>query len=375
MSSSSTTWQRVRLVFLSLLFMVGVGIMAYPFVSNAIYQRRADKELELLMETVDEGDHDAYVAERADALDYNAELVGQTVPDVFAIREGTTDEEYEGFLNVMGDQMMGSIEIPVIDVNLPIYHYSTEETLLKGCGHIFGSSLPVGGESTHAVITAHRGLPAAKLFTDLDQLQEGDRFYLHVLDQTLAYEVDNIEVVAPTETRSLAIQIGEDLVTLVTCTPYGVNTDRLLVRGHRVEYVEAEEDAPVARHPSQFGRAALQIGLVLVGVAAALALRALLRRRSDKGDDQGTSDAPVAQASPRLLDLPDLSATPGVSSVPDAQATTLLDDLPDLGDTTNVITTGRKGGHFRTSADDVPIVPDSPDVPEPPRRGRHFRGQ
>ena len=277
MGDNTTIRQRLRLVILCILFVAGIGTMLYPFVSNFIYQMRFDREIEELSQAVAAGDPEDFEAEFQTAAEYNAQLVGQTVPDVFAIREGTVDSEYESYLNVLGNQMMGSIEIPIIDVELPIYHYSTEETLLKGCGHIFGSSLPVGGESTHAVITAHRGLPAAKLFTDLDQLQEGDRFYLHVLDRTLAYEVESVEVVEPTETRSLAIQSGEDLVTLVTCTPYGVNTDRLLVHGHRVAYEEAEETTDVAKHPTQFGRIALQIEVVVVAAAAALGLRALVR--------------------------------------------------------------------------------------------------
>ena len=154
------------MVALVTLFLVGVGVMLYPFVSNAIYQHRANASLADLTLAVSEGDPHAYDVEIERAAEYNKVLVGQTVPDVFAIREGTTDPEYESFLNVRGDQVMGSVEIPVIAVRLPIYHYSTEESLAKGCGHIFGSSLPVGGASTHAVITAHRGLPAAKLFTD-----------------------------------------------------------------------------------------------------------------------------------------------------------------------------------------------------------------
>ena len=281
-----------RVIALSLLFLAGVAFAAYPFINNFMYQMRADDQLDELSSAVSAGDADAYAAEIARAQEYNKILVGQTVPDVFAIREGTTDAEYEGFLNVRKNLIMGSIDIPVIKVHLPIYHYSTEESLLKGCGHIFGSSLPVGGESSHAVITAHRGLPAAKLFTDLDQLVLGDKFYITVLDQTMAYEVDNIEVVAPTETRSLAIQRGEDLVTLVTCTPYGVNTDRLLVHGHRVSYEEAEEQAPVIKHSSQFGRAMLQIGCVVLGVVAALALHALLRRRS-RNREEDLAQQPV----------------------------------------------------------------------------------
>ena len=279
--------RRARIVALVLAFLAGVGIMAYPFVSNFMYQRKADARLEELQAAVAKGDSAEYLAQIVAAQSYNQILVGQTVPDVFAIREGTTDETYESFLNVMGNQIMGEVDIPVIKVHLPIYHYSTEESLLKGCGHIFGSSLPVGGESSHAVLTAHRGLPAAKLFTDLDQLVLGDRFYVKVLDQTLAYEVENIEVVAPTETRSLAIQPGQDLVTLVTCTPYGVNTDRLLVRGHRVPYEEAEEQKAVAPHASALLRIAVQVACVLLGIALAYGLRVLLSRWHSGGNDDG----------------------------------------------------------------------------------------
>lgn len=280
----------IKMVALVTLFLVGVGVMLYPFVSNAIYQHRANASLADLTLAVSEGDPHAYDAELERAAEYNKVLVGQTVPDVFAIREGTTDPEYESFLNVRGDQVMGSVEIPVIAVRLPIYHYSTEESLAKGCGHIFGSSLPVGGASTHAVITAHRGLPAAKLFTDLDQLVKGDRFYVKTLDRVLAYEVDQIEVVKPTETRSLAIRRGEDLVTLVTCTPYGVNTDRLLVRGHRVPYVEADEKVPVVRHGTYWLHKLLEVACVAFGVGLAVGVRALVvRHGKGTGSDAGSS--------------------------------------------------------------------------------------
>lgn len=271
--------RRLRLWLLRILFVIGVCVMAYPFVSNAIYQWRVDRQMAEHQLAVKRGDSAVYRKQREDAKVYNEALVGETVPDVFAIREGTTDAEYESFLNVEGDQVMGSVEIPIISVELPIYHYSTEESLLKGCGHIFGSSLPVGGESVHAVITAHRGLPAAKLFTDLDQLEIGDHFYLNILDERLAYEVDTIEVVAPSETRSLAIQRGEDLVTLVTCTPYGVNTDRLLVRGHRVPLAEGQDVISDPKHLSQYLRTAMQLGCVALGIAAAYGLRKLEQRR------------------------------------------------------------------------------------------------
>lgn len=148
------------------------------------------------------------------------------------------DEEkqyYEQLLNVSGNGIMGYIEIPSIDVMLPIYHGTSEEVLQVAIGHIEGSSLPIGGESTHSVISGHRGLPSSRLFTDIDQLSEGDTFTLMVLDEVLTYEVDQIRIVEPEDISLLAIEEGQDLCTLVTCTPYGVNSHRLLVRGHRVE--------------------------------------------------------------------------------------------------------------------------------------------
>jgi sortase A len=131
--------------------------------------------------------------------------------------------------------MMGYIDIPVIDIEIPIYHYTNEDTLKKGAGHLFGSSLPVGGKGTHCVLSAHRGLPSAKLFSELNLVETGDAFYIHVLGKTLKYEVDQTMVVEPYQTESLAVSEGKDLVTLVTCTPYGINTHRMLIRGHRVE--------------------------------------------------------------------------------------------------------------------------------------------
>jgi len=138
-------------------------------------------------------------------------------------------------LNLNRDGVMGYISIPKIDIKIPIYHGTSSEVLSKGVGHLEGSSFPVGGESTHAILSAHRGLPSARLFTDLDQLEVGDKFYIYILDQVYTYQVDQVLVIEPSETEALQIQDGKDLVTLVTCTPYGVNTHRLLVRGERVE--------------------------------------------------------------------------------------------------------------------------------------------
>ena len=180
---------------------------------------------------------------------------------------------------------MGYVEIPDIDVTLPIYHGTSEEVLQTAIGHIEGSSLPVGGESTHCVISGHRGLPSARLFTDLDQLTEGDTFTLHVLDETLTYEVDQISVVEPDDISLLEIEAGEDLCTLVTCTPYGVNSHRLLVRGHRVETPEEGgilqiiADAVLIDERYVLPIIAIPILLIIV-LAAALRSR---RKKSKKG--------------------------------------------------------------------------------------------
>lgn len=156
---------------------------------------------------------------------------------------------YKTAFKATDDEMMGIVEIPKIDIKLPIYHTTEEDVLKQAAGHLEGSSLPIGGKSTHSVISAHRGLPSASLFTDLDQLKKGDHFLIHVLNKTLCYEVDKISVVKPEETSALAVEEGEDLVTLLTCTPYGVNTERILVRGHRVPYEEqkvADEKTPLS---------------------------------------------------------------------------------------------------------------------------------
>ena len=172
------------------------------------------------------------------ANQYNKSLLPSILPDSFAIAAaaGEPAEDYMAALNLLGDGIMGTVEIPKIDVKIPIYHTTSEDVLQLAAGHLEGSSLPVGGKDTHAVISAHRGLPSASLFTDLDLLEIGDHFAIHVLDETLYYEVEEILVVEPEETDTLSVEPGRDLVTLLTCTPYGVNSHRLLVTGYRVDY-------------------------------------------------------------------------------------------------------------------------------------------
>lgn len=229
---------------ISIIFLAGLSLLLYPFVANQWNNYRQKQLLSGYEQVVSEKEAAEgidYDAERKKAEDYNEALLPCVLPDSFALAESSgVDPVYMNTLNIAGDEMMGSVEIPKINIKIPIYHTTEEEVLNKGAGHLEGSSLPVGGANTHAVISAHRGLPSASLFTDLDQLKEGDHFLIHVLNETLCYEVDKISVVKPEDTSALAVEDGQDLVTLLTCTPYGVNTERLLVRGHRVPYVEEE---------------------------------------------------------------------------------------------------------------------------------------
>ena len=241
-------------IVIILIFLAGLSLLLYPLVANQ-WNNHRQKQLISNYESV-VADKEAagnidYAAEMKKAEAYNDALLPSILPDSFAVAEAQTeaDSSYENSLNIAGDGMMGIVEIPKIDIKLPIYHGTSDEVLQKAAGHLEGSSLPIGGESTHAVISAHRGLPSASLFTDLDQLEIGDHFLIHVLDETLCYEVDQILVVDPEDTSALAVEDGEDLVTLLTCTPYGVNTQRLMVRGHRVPYEEqtvADEQTPLS---------------------------------------------------------------------------------------------------------------------------------
>ena len=229
---------------IGIIFLAGLSLLLYPFVANQwnnYRQKQLISGYEQVVSDKEAAEGIDYDAERKKAEDYNEALLPCVLPDSFALAESSgVDPVYMNTLNIAGDEMMVSVEIPKINIKIPIYHTTEEDVLNKGAGHLEGSSLPVGGANTHAVISAHRGLPSASLFTDLDQMKVGDHFLLHVLDETLCYEVDKISVVKPEDTSALAVEDGQDLVTLLTCTPYGVNTERLLVRGHRVPYVEEE---------------------------------------------------------------------------------------------------------------------------------------
>ncbi len=221
-------------IVLIVVFFVGLSVLLYPTVSDLVNQRnqtRAVAGYREMTESMTETDYDAYFAA---AEDYNRRLAEAESP-LEDSSEQTEDEDYEQTLDISGTGIMGYVTIDKIGVQLPIYHGVSDQVLAIAAGHLPGSSLPVGGESTHAVISAHRGLPSAKLFTNLDQLQEGDTFTVTVLNRVLTYEVDQISIVLPENTENLAITKGQDYCTLLTCTPYGINTHRLLVRGHRIE--------------------------------------------------------------------------------------------------------------------------------------------
>lgn len=226
--------------FLTVLFILilfaGLSLLLYPSISNYWNSFHSTQAIANYTEEVANLDHQEYDSLWNAARRYNEEL----------LQHGTayrlTDEQaqqYESLLNVSGLGIMGSIEIPEIDVSLPIYHGTDESVLQVAVGHLEWSSLPVGGEGTHCVLSGHRGLPSAKLFTHLDKLEKGDTFLLCILDEVLTYEVDQILIVEPQETAALQIEPGKDYCTLVTCTPYGINTHRLLVRGHRIDTVQA----------------------------------------------------------------------------------------------------------------------------------------
>ena len=221
---------------LLLLFLLGLGLVAYPMISSHYTERHQSQVHTQYQEVVEKADGEELDTARAEAEAYNELLAsGATAAELDTL-------DYDSLLNLAGNGIMGYIEIPAIDVLLPICHGVGEDSLERGAGHMPTTSLPIGGKGMHTVISAHSGMATARMFTDLERLEEGDFFYLHVLNETLAYEVDQILVVKPYQIDALKIDRGQDYVTLITCTPYGVNSHRLLVRGHRIE-PEAEENA------------------------------------------------------------------------------------------------------------------------------------
>ena len=253
-----------------LIVMGGFLLLAYPFFSNYLFEKSAGSTVKSYREKTDMMDEK--IKERAldEARRYNRDLLRSSIQLTDPFKAKKTNGEtffYNNILNTDESGIMGYVKIPCISVDLPIYHGTSGEVLERGIGHLAASSFPVGGESTHAVLTGHTGLSSAKLFTDLTEMKKGDLFFIHVLDQKLAYRVDQITIVKPEDTRNLQIIDGEDHVTLLTCTPYGVNDHRLLVRGKRTVYHEKEEQTKERLHHSQWMkvyRQAILIGLLIV---------------------------------------------------------------------------------------------------------------
>ena len=283
MKKKNNNWTTV---FLVLLLLAGLSLLLYPSLSdywNSMHQTRA---IASYAETVSQLDTAQYDEMWKAAQDYNRSLAQRET--AFAL----TDEQkaaYESLLDVSGLGVMGYIEIPEIDCSLPIYHGTEESVLQVAVGHLEWSSLPVGGEGTHCVLSGHRGLPSAKLFTNLDKLAVGDTFLLRVLDEVLNYEVDQILIVEPEQVDALGIVPGEDYCTLVTCTPYGINTHRLLVRGHRVENTPEAARMHVTADATQFDPL-LVAPVLAIPVLLLLLIILLLPKRQSKsrGDEIDT---------------------------------------------------------------------------------------
>lgn len=284
--------KKIKLIFALLMILSGLGIAAYPLISNMVAQKHASVAIQDFDNVVEEMDQEKLDAAKEAAKKYNEQLSSAIVRD----ENGEAEETGISYVDMLGlGESLGYITIPKIDVELPIYEGTNDDVLSQGVGHMEQSSYPLGGESTHCVLTGHRGLPSAVLFTDLDQLVIGDCFYLHILDEILAYEVDQIKVVEPNESGDLDIIKGEDYCTLVTCTPYAINTHRLLVRGKRTEYTGEEENSKVQYQELRTGTVVkrlvdvwpwLVVAAVLVIGTEAVFMVMLIRKkkRQDKED-------------------------------------------------------------------------------------------
>lgn len=262
---------------LILIFLIGLSLVLYPSVSNWWNQTRSSKVISDYSELVAQMDDDTYDRMWAQAVAYNESRAGMLNPFLLTQEQ---QQAYQQVLNLDGNGVMGYIEIPSLGVSLPIYHTVNEDILQVAVGHLDWSDLPVGGEGTHSVMSGHRGLPSAKLFTDLDDLRPGDTFLLRILDNLLTYEVDQILIVEPHQVEDLKREPGLDLCTLVTCTPYGINTHRLLVRGHRVE--NTPEAAVVRVTANAVPVDPMIVALIVAIPMMAVALAGLIHRSNQK---------------------------------------------------------------------------------------------
>ncbi len=267
-------------ILLTLILLAGFSVMLYPTVSDWWNSRHASQAIANYVDAVADMDEDVKREMLESAAAYNASLS----PGVHFKLSDEEYAEYESLLDLTGTGIMGYVQIPSIDVNLPVYHGTEESVLQVAVGHIAGSSLPVGGEGSHCVLSGHRGLPTARLFTDLDDMGMGDLFTVSALDEVFTYEVDQIRIVLPEEVDELGIVPGKDFCTLVTCTPYGVNTHRMLVRGHRIDNLDKKAvvvvTAEAQRIPSYYVIPAVGIPLLFVSLVIMLAVSGRRNRKT-----------------------------------------------------------------------------------------------
>ncbi len=312
-------------IIIAIVFLGGLSILLYPTVSDYLNEKNASRTIVSYEDSIASLGEEDYSQEIGTAREYNEYLTQYSgLGNAAAVESEQDDNPYEKLLNVGKSGVMAVIRIPAIDVNLPIYHGTSEAVLQTSVGHYLGSSLPIGGESTHAILTGHRGLPSAKLFTDLDRLEVGDVFYIKVLGEILEYQIDQIETVLPHELDSLSITPGEDYVTLVTCTPYGVNSHRLLVRGTRIEYDgNYEEKVPMKPAPdnSDIPQEARGNGLserqwIIIGAvafAAAILLGLLIPGKKAPGTPKGKADGGLMEGPDGARRGDTEAISPGVS--------------------------------------------------------------
>ena len=287
MKSNKKRKMTIKDIIRLLVLIVAFAVLLYPTVSSYVNEKNGSK----VVSNYDAESVRLSNAEKEKMLEearaYNKEMLSNIdLIDPFSQGEKSLDARYESLLNIDGSGMMGYIRIPKIKVEIPIYHGTSESVLQAGVGHFWGTSLPVGGESTHTVLTGHRGLPTKTLFTNMDKLVKGDVFYIKVLDETLAYKVDQILTVLPEETDALSIVPGQDYATLVTCTPYAINTHRLLVRGHRIPYEEAvkiEKNTSTGIELSFTTKVLIvTLGIIFIGLIIAMLYSLYDKRRRKK---------------------------------------------------------------------------------------------
>lgn len=266
--------KKIITICAAVLFLTALGLTLYPLISNYVNQKYASEIQTAYQELIQQMDDSILQETKQRAIAYNLAITPGTAGAYSEEALLTAAEDYDNQLDIAGNGIMGYVEIPKIQVNLPIYHGTDAKVLDRGVGHLLGSALPVGGVNTHTILSGHSGMASQKMFTDLEQLTQGDVFYLNVLNEMLAYQVTEINTVLPYETELLGIVPGEDMCTLVTCTPYGINTHRLLVRGSRIPYEEAltlEEESVAAEAVESTWEQNYAKGII-IGVVIALLL-------------------------------------------------------------------------------------------------------